>query len=89
MTRRDEHLQPLTLGGGRWSAGRRSVGAMGFATPSMHDARASRDGLAIRLDGTRTNLSQRFVIWGLANAWRLPALHSRDGKTGQGRPHLR
>jgi len=50
----------------------------------MHDARASRDGLAIRLDGTRTNLSQRFVIWGLANAWRLPALHFAEWKIGTG-----
>ena len=50
---------------------------------SPHDARASRDGLAIRSRyGTRTGLSQRFVMWGLANPWRLPALHCLSGIKG-------
>jgi len=55
---------------------------MGFATPSLHDARASRDGLAIRSRrGTRANLSQGLAIVGASQApWRLPALHWRDGK---------
>ena len=88
----------------RWSAGRRSVRAVGLANPLLRDARASGWASQPHPDNRAGRLSQsrrvrgalgfpiaRETPRGLANPWRLPALHSlfREGE-GNGRrvyPH--
>src|SRR6266550_94660 len=88
----------------RWSAGRRSVRAVGLANPSLQDARASGWDSQPRPDNRICWLSQSRQVRGalgaliakgaprgLAHPWRLPALHSLfggEGKRDRVCPHL-
>src|SRR4051794_15806663 len=80
---------------GRWSAGRRSVSVARLRTPSDHRTRAPRDGPRnpVRMGlanpfrqgcAGSPGLKHRLPPRGLANPWRLPALHSPLGKRKKG-----
>src|SRR5438105_13561578 len=71
----------------RWSAGRRRPYVTGAARPGRRARWLARDARAgpFAKDLPR---EPRKLPWGLANPWRLPALHplvSRDGKKGHRR----
>src|SRR4051812_18475241 len=85
---------------GWWSAGRRSVSVARLRTPSDRRTRAPRDGSRkpVRMGlanpfrqgcAGSPGLKHRLPTRGLANPWRLPALHSPSGrrKKGKGDAH--
>src|SRR4051794_41482547 len=80
---------------GRWSAGRRSVSVARLRTPSDHRTRAPRDGprKPVRMGlanpfrqgcAGSPGIKHRLPPRGLANPWRLPALHSPSGIRKEG-----